>query len=220
MSRPCRCILSIILSSRTPPSVLRDVRTGPEPFGAPRSGSACCWPRRRCGISPPSYVVDTPLGPAEGRRQWRCRGGPGAPRGPRHARCGPRAASLGARRTHRAPARRADGSRLAAPTRSYRQSSQKSFLLMIDPMLATGGSAVAAIDLLRLAGAARRCGSFASWPRRRVSRLVEERSIPTSSLYAGRRSIPQRSEVHRPWARRFRRQAVWDARILGTAAAC
>ena len=60
---------------------------------------------------------------------------------------------VGARRPHRAAARRDDGGRLAVLREAAARASSDSYVLMIDPMLATGGSAVAALDLLQRAGA-------------------------------------------------------------------
>jgi uracil phosphoribosyltransferase len=74
---------------------------------------------------------------------------------------------------------------------------QDSYVLLIDPMLATGGSAVAALDMLTKAGA-------------RILRLVcivaapegvdaVEAAIPVGAdLHAGRRSGIERAQVHRP----------------------
>jgi uracil phosphoribosyltransferase len=57
----------------------------------------------------------------------------------------------------------------------------KSYVLMIDPMLATGGSAVAALDVLRLAGATRiRIVCIVAAPE--GVRLVEERH-PDATIY-------------------------------------
>ena len=63
-----------------------------------------------------------------------------------------------------------------------------SFVLMIDPMLATGGSAVAALDLLQRGRRARTSASSASSPRRKASRRVEAASSRRLDLHAGRRS--------------------------------
>ena len=53
---------------------------------------------------------------------------------------------------------------------------------MIDPMLATGGSAVAALDLLQRAGAQRDPRWSASSRRRKASRSSSG-IIPTSTIY-------------------------------------
>ena len=47
---------------------------------------------------------------------------------------------------------------------------ENSYVLLIDPMLATGGSAVAALDMLTKAGRHGTCAWSASSPRRKASR--------------------------------------------------
>ena len=66
-------------------------------------------------------------------------------------------------------------------TRSCPIASTRAYVLMIDPMLATGGSASAALDLLRRAGAPASASS-ASSPRRKAS-PSSSATIPTSSIY-------------------------------------
>ena len=57
-----------------------------------------------------------------------------------------------------------------------------SFVLMIDPMLATGGSAVAALELLQRRRRPRHPDRSASSPRRKASRWSSS-TIPTSHIY-------------------------------------
>ena len=71
-----------------------------------------------------------------------------------------------------------------------------SYVLMIDPMLATGGSAVAALDLLREAGATNHPHDL---HRRRAGRRGAGRAASSErrDLHAGRRREAERAEVHR-----------------------
>ena len=113
------------------------------------SGSACRLrrrPRVTCRVPPPP----------SGRRSGRPRAAASAGMSSSCRYCAPgsdarrdsRAAAGRAGRTHRPAARRADGGGLALLLEASPDIS-RSFVLMIDPMLATGGSAVAALDLLR-----------------------------------------------------------------------
>ena len=82
-----------------------------------------------------------------------------------------------------------------------------SYVLMIDPMLATGGSAVAALDLLRSAGArAIRIICIVAAPEGIAA--VEQHHPDVDDLHAGRRSRAERAEVHRAGAWRLRRPSV------------
>ena len=85
-----------------------------------------------------------------------------------------------------------------------------SYVLMIDPMLATGGSAVAALDLLQQAGAKviRMICIVAAPEGRRAGRAA---SSGRRDLHAGRRRQAQRAQIHRPRTRRLRRPAVRHA---------
>ena len=84
------------------------------------------------------------------------------------------------------------------------------YVLMIDPMLATGGSASAALELLR---ARRRPPRSHRLHRRRAGRRGRRRarSPRRRHLYPGRRQPSQRAEIHRPRPRRLRRPAVRNA---------
>ena len=85
-----------------------------------------------------------------------------------------------------------------------------SFVLMIDPMLATGGSAVAALDLLRAAGARQvRIVCIVAAPE---GMRVVERHHPGVGIYTPVvDQRPERTQVHRARARRLRRPAVRNA---------
>ncbi len=74
-----------------------------------------------------------------------------------------------------------DGRRVAGTTRSCPHGLGDSYVLMIDPMLATGGSASAALELLRRP-APRAFASSASSPRRKAW-PSSSAIIPTSSIY-------------------------------------
>ena len=70
------------------------------------------------------------------------------------------------------------------------------YVLMIDPMLATGGSAVAALDLLRVAGATDiRMICIVAAPEGVA--LVEQRHPEVPHLHAGGRPGAERAQVHR-----------------------
>ena len=90
-----------------------------------------------------------------------------------------------------------------------------SHVLMIDPMLATGGSAVDAVDLLKEAGA-RRIQILCIVAAPEGIALVE-RHHPDVDIYTpGHRPRAGRPEVHRARARRFRRSSLRHA--VGSAA--
>ena len=78
-----------------------------------------------------------------------------------------------------------------------------SYVVLVDPMLATGGSAVAALDVLKRAG---RTNDQDRLHRRRARRDRAGREITSRrrDLHAGRRQRAQRAEVHPARPRRFR----------------
>ena len=80
-------------------------------------------------------------------------------------------------------------------------------VLITDPMLATGGSAVAAIDIAARGRRAATSGSCASWRRPRASRRSNA-AIPSADLHAGGGPRAERPQVHRPGPGRLRRSAV------------
>ena len=86
-----------------------------------------------------------------------------------------------------------------------------SFVLMIDPMLATGGSAVAALDLLRDAGAraVRMICIVAAPEGHRAGRAAPS---GRRDLHAGDRPRAERAQVHPAGPRRLRRSALRDTR--------
>ena len=73
---------------------------------------------------------------------------------------------------------------------------QDSYVLLIDPMLATGGSAVAALDMLTKAGA-RHLAPRLHRRRARRRAAVETRLSVGADLHAGRRSGIERAQIHR-----------------------
>ena len=79
---------------------------------------------------------------------------------------------------------------------------------MIDPMLATGGSAVAALDMLREAGAQRRPDDLHRLGAGR-DRARGAASSRRPHLHAGHRPAAERPQVHRPWPRRLWRPTLW-----------
>ena len=99
-------------------------------------------------------TVQTPLGAAVGRRvDAQRRRGAGAARRPRHARRACSSCCRAARVGHIGLQR---DETTAVASRYYAKLPPRledDVVLMTDPMLATGGSAVAALDLLRAAGA-------------------------------------------------------------------
>ena len=86
-----------------------------------------------------------------------------------------------------------------------------SFVLMIDPMLATGGSAVAALDLIRRAGG-RDVRMICIVAAPEGIALVERASSRRPHLHAGHRRGSQRAQVHRARPGRFRGSAVRNRR--------
>jgi hypothetical protein len=73
--------------------------------------------------------------------------------------------------------------------------------LIVDPMLATAGSMIATVDLLKRA-AARTSARWCWWPRPRASRALEARPPRRALLDGGHRQPPQRGGLHhsRAWA--------------------
>jgi uracil phosphoribosyltransferase len=135
---------------------LRDKRTAPDHFrrAATRiSVLLAAEALREVGTA--STIVDTPLGPAEGQKIESdivvvpvLRAGLGMLDAVLELVPAARVGHIGLQRDELT----------AVASRYYSKlpgSLQSSFVLMIDPMLATGGSAVAGIQLLREAGAAR-----------------------------------------------------------------
>ena len=120
-----------------------------------------------------------------------------------------------ARRPHRPAARRAHG----AASQYYAKLPPRledSYVLMIDPMLATGGSAVAALDMLTRAGARHiRLVCIVAAPEGIAA--VEKAYPDGADLHAGRRRAPQRSQVHRARAGRLRRSPVRDLHDVASA---
>lgn len=133
---------------------LRDARTPPERFRA-LAGRISVLLAAEALREVPSEpdTVDTPLGPAHGRRVRAdvvlvpvLRAGLGMLPGMLELVPSARVGHIGLQRDERT----------AVASQYYAKLPAKldtSFVLMIDPMLATGGSAVAAFDLLTLAGA-------------------------------------------------------------------
>jgi uracil phosphoribosyltransferase len=134
---------------------LRDAQTQPEVFRRMAVRISLLLAAEATRDLPASPVtVQTPLAAAEGRRvSADVVVVPVAARGARHARRDPGTDSRRARRPHRPAARREHGHRVAVLFEAAR-GLEKSVVLMIDPMLATGGSAVAALDHLTQAGRA------------------------------------------------------------------
>jgi uracil phosphoribosyltransferase len=133
---------------------LRDKRTMPDHFrrAATRISVLLATEAMR-EVPSTSVVVDTPLGPAEGRRSSDhivvvpvLRAGLGMLDAVLELVPRARVGHIGLQRDEMT----------AVASQYYAKlppSLAQSFVLMIDPMLATGGSAVAALDLLRAAGA-------------------------------------------------------------------
>ena len=84
-----------------------------------------------------------------------------------------------------------------------------SVVLMIDPMLATGGSAVAALDHLSQAGA-RDIRMICIVAAPEGVELVQQHHPGVRIYVPGDRSPPQRTQVHRAGPRRLRRPALRD----------
>jgi uracil phosphoribosyltransferase len=135
---------------------LRDKRTEPEHFRrAARRISVLLASEAMREIASTDISVDTPLGPAPGRRVGSdvvvvpvLRAGLGMLDAVLELVPSARVGHIGLQRDEITAAASQYYSRLPP-------SLEGSFVLMIDPMLATGGSAVAALDLLTRAGAAR-----------------------------------------------------------------
>jgi uracil phosphoribosyltransferase len=135
---------------------LRDKRTAPDHFrrAATRiSVLLAAEALREVGTA--STTVETPLGPAEGQKIESdivvvpvLRAGLGMLDAVLELVPGARVGHIGLQRDELTAVASRYYSKLPGSLRS-------SFVLMIDPMLATGGSAIAAIQLLREAGAAR-----------------------------------------------------------------
>jgi uracil phosphoribosyltransferase len=133
---------------------LRDKRTPPEQFRRSATRISLLLAAEALRDAPGSDTrVDTPLGPAPGRRVSSdivivpvLRAGLGMLDAVLDLVPGARVGHIGLQRDE-----------LTAVASQYYaklpQDIRSSFVLMIDPMLATGGSAVAALDLLRDAGA-------------------------------------------------------------------
>ena len=135
---------------------LRDKRTLPEHFRRAATRISVLLAAEAMREMPSAEVsVDTPLGPAPGRRIGSdvvvvpvLRAGLGMLDAVLELVPDARVGHIGLQRDEMTAAASQYYSKLPP-------SLEKSFVLMIDPMLATGGSAVAALDLLRRAGAAR-----------------------------------------------------------------
>ena len=84
---------------------------------------------------------------------------------------------------------------------------EQSVVLMIDPMLATGGSAVAALDQLTQAGA-RDIRMICIVAAPEGVDLVQKHHPGVAHLHAGHRSPAERPQVHRPRPRRLRRSPL------------
>jgi uracil phosphoribosyltransferase len=133
---------------------LRDKRTTPEPFRRAATRISVLLAAEALRDAPYTAVtVDTPLGPAPGRRVRPdivvvpvLRAGLGMLDAVLELVPTARVGHIGLQRDEMTAIASRYYSKLP-PTLA------ESFVLMIDPMLATGGSAVAALDLLRAAGA-------------------------------------------------------------------
>jgi uracil phosphoribosyltransferase len=133
---------------------LRDKRTAPEEFRrAATRISVLLAAEALCDVSTVDVTVDTPLGPAPGRRIGTdvvvvpvLRAGLGMLDAVLELVPGARVGHIGLQRDEMTAIASQYYSKLPARL-------DASFVLMIDPMLATGGSAVAALDLLQHAGA-------------------------------------------------------------------
>ena len=152
-------------------------------------------------------TVDTPLGPADGRKIGAdivvvpvLRAGLGMLDAVLELVPNARVGHIGLQRDEMTAVASRYYSKLPASLRS-------SFVLMIDPMLATGGSAVAAIQLLREAGADADPDRL---HRRRAGRHPDRRTALSErlDLHSRRRSLSERSQVHRSRTRRLRRPSL------------
>jgi uracil phosphoribosyltransferase len=135
---------------------LRDKRTTPEHFRRAATRISVLLASEAMREIPTAGVnVDTPLGPAPGRRIGPdvvvvpvLRAGLGMLDAVLELVPDARVGHIGLQRDEMTAAASQYYSKLPREL-------ERSFVLMIDPMLATGGSAVAALDLLRKAGASR-----------------------------------------------------------------
>ena len=135
---------------------LRDKRTAPEEFRRAATRISVLLATEALRDLPAADVtVETPLGPAPGRRLGGdvvvvpvLRAGLGMLDAVLELVPGARVGHIGLQRDELTAAASQYYSKLPP-------SLEASFVLMIDPMLATGGSAVAALDLLQRAGATR-----------------------------------------------------------------
>ena len=133
---------------------LRDKRTAPEEFRRAATRISVLLASEALGDVPTADVtVETPLGPAPGRRVGAdvvvvpvLRAGLGMLDAVLELVPGARVGHIGLQRDEMTAIASQYYSKLPARLHA-------SFVLMIDPMLATGGSAVAALDLLQRAGA-------------------------------------------------------------------
>jgi uracil phosphoribosyltransferase len=133
---------------------LRDKRTPPEEFRrAATRISVLLASEALCDVPSADVTVETPLGPAPGRRLGAdvvvvpvLRAGLGMLDAVLELVPGARVGHIGLQRDEMTAVASQYYSKLPAQL-------DASFVLMIDPMLATGGSAVAALDLLQRAGA-------------------------------------------------------------------
>jgi uracil phosphoribosyltransferase len=135
---------------------LRDTRTTPEHFRRAATQISTLLAAEALRALPTSDVtVTTPLGPADGRRVSSdivvvpiLRAGLGMLDAVLELVPSARVGHIGLQRNETTAIASQYYSKLPAGV-------DRSFVLMIDPMLATGGSAAAALDVLRLAGATR-----------------------------------------------------------------
>jgi uracil phosphoribosyltransferase len=133
---------------------LRDKRTPPEEFRrAATRISVLLAAEALCDVPSADVTVETPLGPAPGRRLGAdvvvvpvLRAGLGMLDAVLELVPGARVGHIGLQRDEMTAIASQYYSKLPAQL-------DASFVLMIDPMLATGGSAAAALDLLQRAGA-------------------------------------------------------------------
>ena len=133
---------------------LRDKRTAPEEFRrAATRISVLLVAEALRDVPTTSMTVETPLGPADGRRVGRdvvvvpvLRAGLGMLDAVLELVPSARVGHIGLQRDEMTAVASQYYSKLPSDL-------ERSYVLMIDPMLATGGSAVAALDLLERAGA-------------------------------------------------------------------
>ena len=163
-------------------ATLRDKRTTPEYFRRAATQISVLLAAEALRHLPTSDVtVDTPIGPAEGRRVSTdvvvvpiLRAGLGMLDAVLEMVPSARVGHIGLQRNETTAVASQYYSKLPPGV-------DRSVVLMVDPMLATGGSAVAALDVLRLAGATRvRIICIVAAPE--GVRLVEERH-PDVAIY-------------------------------------